>query len=112
MAIGDRTPKKLFQGTLSTTLTTRYTTPANTRTQITEIWIANTNTTTERKVTINAHGTATANILHPSLSVSANGTTVLDNCKIVLTATEVLALKQDTGTDVIVTVYGIEEVIS
>lgn len=112
MAIGDVTPKKLFQGALSTALLTRYTTPAGVRTQVTEIWIANTNTATERKVTINAHGTAVANTLHPALPVSANGTVVLDNCKIVLNASEVLALKQDVGADVVVTVYGIEEAIA
>jgi hypothetical protein len=36
----------------------------------------------------------------------------LSDNKIVLGAGEVLAMKQDTGTDVVVTVYGYEEQIS
>jgi len=111
MSLGDRTPKKLYQGALSTTATAIYTTPANTRTQITEIWIANTNTTTIRNVTLYAHGLATANILIPLTPIALSGLQMLDNTKIVLLATETIGFKQDIGTDVIVTIYGIEEAL-
>ena len=112
MALGDRIPKKLFQGALSTVATAAYTAPANTRTQVTEIWIANTNTTTIRNVTVFAHGLATANTLIPLSPIAANGLQMLDGTKIVLTATETVGFKQDVGTDVIVTIYGIEEALA
>jgi len=112
MAIGDRIPKKLFQGALSTVATAVYTAPAGTRTQVIEVWLANTNTTTIRNVTIFAHGLATGNTLIPLYPVAANGLQMLDGAKIVLTATETIGFKQDVGTDVIVTIYGIEEVLA
>ena len=112
MAIGDVTPKKLYQGALSATVTAKYTVPANTRTQIIEIWIDNQNTTTDRKVNIYAHGTASTNRLNHNIPVTKDtGITISDN-KIVLAAGEVLAMSQNTGTDVVVTIYGIEEVIA
>lgn len=112
MAIGDVTPKKLYQGALSTTVTALYTTPANTRVQIVEIWMDNQNTNTDRKVNMYAHGTASTNRLNHNIPITADtGITISDN-KIVLSAGEVFAMSQDTGTDVIVTVYGIEEVIA
>ena len=110
--LGDRIPKKLFQGALSTAVTAVYTAPADTRTQITEIWIANNNTTTIRNVTVFAHGLVSGNILIPLLPVPLSGLQMLDEAKIVLTATEVIGFKQDVGTDVIVTIYGIEEALA
>ena len=107
-----RTPKKLAQTALSTTVTARYTAPAATVTQITEIWLANTNTTTARTVALYAHGTAANNTLIQAIKIPANGTKGIDGSKIVLAAGEVLAGKQDAGTDVILTAYGIEEVTS
>lgn len=112
MAIGDRTPKKLYQGALSTTATNKYTAPSNMMTQITEIWIANTNSTTARNVTMYAHGLANNNILIPYANVVANGLQMIDGSKIVLTASDTIGFKQDVGTDVVVTIYGIEEQIS
>jgi hypothetical protein len=112
MAIGDTTPKKLYQGALSTTVTALYTVPANTKTQIVEIWVDNQNTTTDRKVNIYAHGTTSTNRLSHNIPVTKDtGITISDN-KIVLSSTEIFAMSQDTGTDVIVTIYGIEEVIA
>ena len=104
-----RIPKRLAQTALSTTATAHYTAPASTTTQITEIWLTNTNTTTVRKVALYAHGTAAANTIVHELEIPAKGTNILDGCKIVLTAAQVLAAKQDVGTDVILTAYGIEE---
>jgi len=111
MAVGDVTPKRLAQVALSTTATARYTCPASTIAQITEIWLANTNTTTVRKVSLYAHGTATTNTLIHEIEIPAKGTVIIDNAKIVLTASQVLAAKQDVGTDVILTAYGIEEAV-
>ena len=104
-----RTPKKLAQTTLSTSMTAVYTAPSGTVTQITEIWVSNTNTTSARKISIAAHGTATANVLIPVQEIAENGYATFSDSKIVLAAGEVLAGKVDTGTDVNITVYGIEE---
>lgn len=112
MAIGDVLPKKLFQGALSTVVTALYTVPVNYRAQIIEIWADNQSTTTDRLIDIHAHGTATTNRLNHKIPVTKDtGITISDN-KIVLAVGEVLAMKQDTGTDVIVTIYGYEEQIS
>lgn len=112
MAIGDVTPKKLFQGALSTAVTVLYTAPANMRTQIIEVWADNQNTTTQRLIDIHAHGTAATNRLSHKIPITADtGITISDN-KIILDAGQVFAMKQDTGTDVIVTIYGYEEQIS
>jgi len=106
-----RTPKKLSQSALSSSATAYYTTPSFTETQITEIWLKNNNITTTRTVTVYAHGLTDSNILF-TLSISANGSALISNSRIVLATTEVLGAKIDTGTDVIMTTYGIEEVTS
>jgi len=106
-----RSAKKLAQSALGTEAAAVYTSPANTVTQVTEIWLANTNTTTARKVAIYAHGTAAGNTLIPELEIPAKGTKIV-NAKIVLAAAEVFSAKQDTGTDVIITAYGVQEVTS
>jgi hypothetical protein len=112
MAIGDVTPKKLAQTTLGTTVTAIYTAPGNMRTQVIEIWIDNQNSTTQRLIDIHAHGTVLTNRLAHKIPVAADTNRTLSDNKIVLGAGEVLAMKQDTGTDVVVTVYGYEEQIS
>ena len=106
-----RTPKKLAQSALSTTATTYYTVPANAVTQATEIWLVNTNTTTTRTVTIYVHGLTTNNTLS-IVAIPPNGNALYSNSRIVLATTEVLGAKQDIGTDVIMTIYGIEQVTS
>ncbi|MBU3146992.1 hypothetical protein, partial [Clostridium sp. CF012] len=93
-------------------VTARYTTPANTRTQIIEMWLDNQNTTTDRKVDIYAHGTASTNRLSRKIPITMDSGISISDCKTVLDAAQVLALSQDVGTDVIVTIYGIEEVIA
>lgn len=110
MATVTRTLKKLFQGALSTIVTALYTVPANATTQVVEIWIDNQNTTTDRKVYLYAHGTAVTNRLSHNIPITKDtGINISDN-KIVLTSGETFAMSQDVGTDVIVTIYGIEEV--
>ncbi|MGH4123796.1 MAG: hypothetical protein ACREV6_12795 [Clostridium sp.] len=112
MAIGDATPKKLYQGALSATVTAKYTTPANIRTQIVEIWADNQNTTTDRKINMYAHGLASANRLSHNIPITKDtGVSISDN-KIILNAGEVFAMSQDIGNDCVVTIYGIEEVIA
>ncbi len=105
-----RTAKKLCQVALTTNMTAVYTTPANTTTQITEIWVTNTNTATARKISICAHGTATANTLIPEQEIAAKGYASFSDTKILLTAGEPLAGKVDAGSnETIITLYGIEE---
>lgn len=110
--IGDVTPKKLYQGALSASVTTLYTVPLNTRTQICEIWIDNQNASLDRKLNIYAHGTASSNRLVHNISISSDTGITLENLKITLGASEVIAMSQDAGTDVVVTIYGYEEVIA
>jgi len=108
-----RTAKKLVQSALSNAVTAKYTTPASTTTQVTEIWFANTNTTTARKVKLLAHGLVDpGNVLIPEIMIAAKGVEIIDGSKIALATTEVLAASQDAGTDVIMTAYGVEEVTS
>ncbi|GEM_PF-3170051 len=111
MTIGDVIPKKLFQGYLSTTITALYTAPPNIMTQIVDIHIVNQNSTTDRKISIYAHGTASGNQINRNITVLKDvGICVADN-KIILNSGEVLAMTQDIGTDVLVTIYGCEEVV-
>ena len=112
MAIGDVTPKKLFQSALSTSVTGKYTCPANNRAQVVEIYLDNQNTTTVRYVSIYAHGTAAGNRLVNKIKLKAATTKGIADAKIVLAAGEVLAMVQDVGADVIATGYGYEEVIA
>jgi hypothetical protein len=112
MAIGDVTLKKLFQGALSATVTAIYTPVVTKQAQVVEIWADNQNITTDRKIDIYAGGTANINRLsHNILITKDTGINISDN-KIILNAGEVFAMSQDVGTDVIVTIYGIEEVIA
>lgn len=112
MAIGDVIAKKLYQGTLSTAVTAVYTVPASIRTQIVEIWADNQNTTTARKLSILAHGLAATNQLAHNIEIAADSSKIISDNKIILAAGETLGFKQDTGTDINVTVYGIEEQVS
>lgn len=112
MAIGDRTPKKLGQSALNTTAVSVVTNQsASYRVQVTQLFITNTNTTTQRTVTLYAHGTATSNTLSQEIVLPAKASVIIDT-KIVLIGTETVSAKQDTGTDVIITAYGIEEQIA
>lgn len=103
-----RTAKKLIQSALSTVISTMATGVAGGRTQVTQIFLANNGTAT-RYVTLYAHGTVAANVLLPKIEIYPESGKILDNLKIVLAAGETLSAKQDTGTDVILTAYGVEE---
>lgn len=109
------TAKKLGQNTLniSATPVTLVTGVTGGHTEISSIWIANTNSSTTRYVTVLAHGTGTnvSNILMPKIELPANGVQLvqLSNSPIILIDGDTLRMYQDVGTDVTVTVYGIEE---
>jgi len=112
MAVGDFTPKKLLQKALTTTATESQITGAvNTRTTVTSITYANTNTTTTRSVTPYIYGTTATNRL-PLASYPANSGDILTGLDYVLLAGETMSFAQDSGTDVTVTIMGIEEVVS
>jgi len=111
MAIGDVTPKKLFQGAISATAGAVFTTPVSYRAQVCEIWLANTGTT-DRTVTIYVHGVATTNIIATGIIIKAGESKCLADNKIILVASETLGFKQDVGTDINVTCYGYEEQVS
>jgi len=109
------TAKKLGQTALnvSGSVVTIVTGVTGGHTEITGLWLANTSSSS-RTVTILAHGTGTtstymlipAKVLaaYESLYIQMNGS------PIILNATETLRGYQDTGTDVVVTAYGVEEV--
>lgn len=111
MAIGDVTPKKLFQGAISATVTAKYTCPISYRAQVCEIWLANTGAT-DRTVTVYAHGVLDANIIANGIILKAGESKCLADNKIILTAAETLGFKQDVGTDINVTAYGYEEQVA
>mgnify|MGYP000477670672 CR=1 FL=1 len=106
------TVKKLGQTALDTTPVTICTGVAGGHTEVKNLFITNTNPTTERKVKLFAHGTATGNTLIEELIIPAKGTKIFtkEEIAIVLPEGESLSALQDVGTDVIVTAYGIEEV--
>ena len=112
MSVGDVTPKILYQGALSTAVTALYTPAANMRAQVIEIWIDNQNTATQRYIDIHAGGTAVTNRLTHKIPCPADQGTVISDAKIVLAPSVPLAMKQDTGTDCIVTIFGYEEQIA
>jgi len=100
--------KRLAQSALSTIVTSRYTAPASTTAQVTEIWLANTGLT-DRIVSLYQGGTAVANMIANGINVPSGGSVCLSDCKIVVTASQTLAAKQDVGTDITLTLYGVEE---
>jgi hypothetical protein len=111
MAIGDRIPTELCLTTLSSTAAAVFTNAgAAYRTQATQIFIANTGST-ERKVTLYKNGTATANIIASLITIPAYGSIILDT-KLILTGTQIIAAKQDTGADVNIAIYGVVEQIA
>lgn len=111
MAIGDVTPKKFFQGPLSSAVTAVYTVSAGYRAHIVDVLVVNQNTTTDRKFNIYAHGITAGNQIHRNVPVVKDSSGGMIDNKIILNAGEVLAMSQDTGTDLIVTIYGYEEAI-
>jgi hypothetical protein len=99
------TNKRLFEGALSTTLTTTLVTAAK-KTLVMSISIANKNTTTPRDVTIKlgaSGGTAylSAVSIPPKQTLQLYPHHVLEN-------TETIKGGQDAGTDVDVVISGVE----
>ena len=104
-----REPKNLCQTYIQEDITTVYTCPESKVTQITEIWIANRSKYAAHEITIFINGTKEQNVLMGGLTLAANETTVISDCKIVLSEGKILAFSQDEGQDdVIVTAFGIE----
>jgi hypothetical protein len=104
-----RTAKRLAQSALSTTTAAVYTVPASTTAQVTEIYLANTGTTL-RTVNITVGGTFSTNSVIVGLQVSGTASVILQDTKIVGAAATIVAARQDSGTDIIMTMFGIEEV--
>ena len=79
---------------------------------ISSIYLANTNTTTPRYVTVLAKGTgiSAANKIVPTIEIPPNDFYLLDlaNCPIILKVSETLRLYQDTGTDITATAFGMD----
>lgn len=103
------TVKKLAQTALSATATVRYTAGTGVTTQVSEIYLVNTGTV-ERTVTIYQGGTTAAFIICQGVTIPVGGFVMLQDLKIVVSAVQTLAAKQDVGTDVYMTLYGVEEV--
>jgi hypothetical protein len=111
MAIGQRTAKKLSQSGLTSSHIAQVTGAADTITQVTTVFLANNNTTTTRYVALAAHGSAAGNVLFPNIELAAKAGVAI-TVPVVLAAGEILYAKQDTGTDVTMTAYGIEEALT
>ena len=103
-----RIAKRLAQTALSTTTSAIYTAPASTTAQITEVFIANTGTTA-RTINFTTGGTFSTNSIIIGLQVGGTASVILEDKKIVVPASAILGARQDTGTDIVVTVFGIEE---
>lgn len=113
MAIGDVSQVKLYEGALSTTATNQYYTniSSNYKTTVTSITILNTNTTTTRYVSVYIYGSNASNqIMY--IPVPANGCQILTQLDYVLSNTDSIYFKQDTGTDANIAVMGITEQIA
>ncbi|MCD9020512.1 hypothetical protein [Cohnella silvisoli] len=114
MAIGDRIPTELLAPTvLSSTATSLFSNAStNYRTQLTGIWVYN-NGSSQRTVTLYKNGTASSNIFS-SFALDANSGVLIDLAgkALVFTGTQQIAAKQDTGTDVNISAYGIVEQIA
>lgn len=103
-----RQARRLAQTALSTTTAAIYTCPSSTTAQITEVFIANTGTTA-RTVNFTVNGTFSTNSVIIGLQVGGTASVILEDKKMVITANTIFGGRQDTGTDIIVTVFGIEE---
>jgi len=118
MAVNDRTPKTLISKALSATAgdSTYANTSTSYRTEITSIIItAQNGNSTERTITIYKGGSSAGNEKF-NIDVDPTGVnnpkTVVIQAPFILTSTEAIFIKQDTGTDVNVEVSGVEEQLS
>ena len=111
MAIGDRIPTELCQTALTASAATYFTNAsASYRTQILEVCLVNTGAS-QRVVTLYKNGVGTANQIANAITLPANTSTIID-LKLVATGTQTFGAKQDTGTDVTMTVSGCVEQIA
>lgn len=110
MAIGDIIPTELVQTALTATAANYITNVATNRTQILQIWLCNTGAT-QRTVTLYKNGLGAVNQIGNSIVLPANGSAIIDT-KLVSTGTQTFGAKQDTGTDISMTVCGIVEQIA
>jgi hypothetical protein len=100
-------PVPIFQGALSTTLTTTLATVTTGKTWVvTDIEICNTGTSI-RAVTIALRGSGAGKRIFSALSINPNQTIQWQG-KQVLLSTETITGGQDAGTDVTVTIAGAE----
>jgi hypothetical protein len=104
-----RYAKRLAQTALSTTTAAVYTVPASTTAQVTEIYFANTGTT-QRTINVTVGGTFSTNSVIIGLQVNGTASVIVQDTKIVAAASTIVAARQDSGTDIICTIFGIEEV--
>ena len=110
MAIGDRIPKELGQAVLSNVASTIFAnSSASFRTQLTQIFIANTGASS-RVITLYKNGVAAGNQIANSITLDANSSTVL-TVQLVFTDTQTFSAKQDAGADVTITCEGVVEQI-
>lgn len=100
--------KKLTQVAVTNTLSTIYTAPIGKTIQITSMWMTNTNTTTDKYITIYAHGNTNTNKIVPSHLIAKEDVYIL-NCNMILSSGESIYASIDTGSDVNLLIYGIEE---
>jgi hypothetical protein len=105
------TPKN-WQSTLNTSanVVTLVTAGAS-GSQVSSLYLMNTNTTTARTVTILAKGSGilAANVI-AVITIQPNDFVILQNpnCPIVLSSAETLRLYQDSGTDITATAFGLD----
>lgn len=113
MAIGDRTPTEMIPPTvLGTTAVAVFTNVATNRAQLTGLWLSNTSAF-RRVVTLYKNGTSAGNQLSV-ITLDAGASTLIDlsGKALVFTGAQILAAKQDAGTDVNIAAYGILEQIA
>lgn len=107
---GQRLYKKLYQGTPGNALGSILTTTA--RERISHIRAVNTHATLTRGLGLADGGTATTNVLQDSASpnsqIPAGGIMEIQSYLAMATTVQLYAAAQGSGTDVVLTVYGIE----
>lgn len=103
-----RSSELLGQVALNTTAVT-IVDGAAVKSEVYNLYLRNTNSSTERTVTLYAHGTTTANeIWKQTLAADETILFTKEELAIIIPFGNQLSGKQDVGTDVIATAYGIE----
>lgn len=107
------TPKRLVQSIISEGTTEKYTTPASTLSQISEIWIVN-DSNSAVEISLYAAGLDPVNMFIKELKIRPGASARITDCKIIMNAGEKLGTKlnyylSSRNGEVSITVYGIEE---